>query len=103
MNATLVEPIEYEEVSPAGPRAGVAPLIKRDLAVLGHVPVCLEVILGRASTTVEELFALQEGGTLELDTTLDAPVALQLNGRTVARGHLVAVGDHFGLKITDIA
>jgi len=103
MNATLVEPIEYAEVAVAKPRGEVAPLIKRDLAVLGHVPVKLEVLLGHAATTVEDLFALQEGNTLELDTALDAAVALQLNGKTVARGHLVAVGDHFGLRITEIA
>jgi len=102
MNATLVEPIEYAEVA-AKPRADAAPIIKRDLAVLGHVPVKLEVVLGHASSSVEELFGLREGSTLTLNTELDAPVALQLNGKTIARGHLVAVGDHFGLKIVDIA
>ncbi|MGN6313892.1 MAG: FliM/FliN family flagellar motor switch protein [Rhodanobacteraceae bacterium] len=103
MNATLVEPLEYAEVAAVKPRGEVAPIIKRDMAVLGHVPVHLEVVLGQATTTVEELFRLQEGNTLELDALLDAPVSLQLNGKAVARGHLVAVGDHFGLKITEIA
>lgn len=102
MSATLVEPIEYAQVT-AKPRAEVAPIIKRDLAVLGHVPVKLEVVLGHAAITVEDLFALQEGSTLDLDTELDAPVSLQLNGRTIARGHLVAIDDHFGLRVVEIA
>ena len=102
MNATLVEPIEYAEVTSIA-REGIDPPIKRDLAVLGHVSVHLEVVLGRATTTVEQLFALKAGETLALDTELDAPVTLQLNGKTIARGHLVAVDDHFGLKIVDIA
>lgn|SRR5690348_7176420 len=102
MNATLVEPIEYAEVA-SKPRVEVAPIIKRDLAVLGHVAVKLEVVLGQVTTTVEDLFGLQEGSTLTLDAELDAPVALQLNGKTIARGHLVAVDDHFGLKIVEIA
>lgn len=102
MNATLVEPIEYAEVTSISSE-GIVPLIKRDLAVLGHVSVHLEVVLGHATTTVEQLFGLKAGETLALDTELDAPVTLQLNGKTIARGHLVAVDDHFGLKIVDIA
>lgn len=102
MNATLMEPIEYSNVTNLDDEAGDT-LVKRDLAVLGHVAVHLEVVLGKTTTTVEELFALKTGSSLKLDTELEAPVALQLNGKTIATGHLVALDDHFGIKIVEIA
>lgn len=102
MNATLAETIEHVSIAPQEDVTG-EPVVKRDLAMLGHVDVHLEVVLGCATLTVEELFALKAGTSLTLDTELDAPVALQLNGKTIARGHLVAVDDHFGIKILDIA
>lgn len=102
MNASLIEPVERVENDSLDGRGGEF-VVKRDLAMLGHVAVHLEVVLGRASMTVEELFALKPGNSLSLDTALDAPVALHLNGKMVARGHLVAVDDHFGIKIVDIA
>ena len=78
------------------------PVLKRDLALLGHVSVPLQVMLGSTELTVERLFALKAGETVALDVGLDDPVALRLDGKTIARGHLVAVGDHFGLRITEI-
>jgi flagellar motor switch protein FliN/FliY len=77
-------------------------VLKRDLALLGHVSVPLQVMLGSAELTVDKLFALKAGETLALDVGLDDPVALRLDGKTIASGHLVAVGDHFGLRITEI-
>ena len=102
MNASLLEPVAQIEADPPTNQNGEA-VIKRDLAMLGHVAVQLEVVLGQASTTIDELFALKPGNCLTLDTSLDAPVALHLNGKPIARGHLVAVEDHFGIKIMDIA
>ncbi len=71
--------------------------------MLEHVPVELEVMVGSAVTTVGEFFALRQGSLLELDTELESTVRLRLNGKTVALGHLVASGEHFGIKITEIA
>lgn len=100
--ATLVETIELSELPAAGKGEG-EPVVRRDVALLDHVSVKLEVVLGQASVTVKQLFALAQGDTLDLDTGLDAPVALELDGKTIGRGHLVAVGDRFGLRITEIA
>lgn len=100
MNDVVVEPIELEEV--AYEQVEQDPLIKRNLALLGHVNVRLEVALGAAQINVERLFTLSRGDTIELDADLDAPVTLQLDGKAIARGQLMAVGDCFGLKITEI-
>lgn len=78
------------------------PLIRRDMSLLGHVNVKLEVVLGSTQVRVDKLFGLSKGDSLELDTHLDGQVTLQLEGRSIARGKLVAVGDNFGLQITEI-
>lgn len=101
MSATLVEPIELAEFS-APARGNGNPVMPRDLAVLDHVSVKLQVVLGETVTTIKELFALTQGDTLPLDTELDAPVWLQVDGKTIGKGHLVAVGDRFGLRITEV-
>lgn len=100
MNDIVVEPIELEEASHAP--AGGEPLIKRNLALLGHVNVRLDVMLGSAQIDVERLFSLSSGDTIALDADLDAPVTLQLDGKPIARGQLMAIDDCFGLKITEI-
>lgn len=101
MNAILEKPVDFADVV-ALPDAEGGILAKRDLSVLGHVSVRLEVVVGHASASVEELFALKSGDMLALDAELDAPVALRLNGKTIARGHLIAMGDNFGFQVTEI-
>ncbi|GAB2576440.1 FliM/FliN family flagellar motor switch protein [Dyella jejuensis] len=100
MNDIVVAPIQLEETA-YEPSVG-DPLIKRNLSMLGHVNVRLNVMLGAAELNVEKLFGLAKGDTVALDTDLDAPVTLQLDGKAIARGQLIAAGDCFGLKITEI-
>ncbi|MGC1548553.1 MAG: FliM/FliN family flagellar motor switch protein [Rhodanobacter sp.] len=100
MNEVLVAPIELEEMV-YEPVDG-DPLIKRNMALLGHVNVRLDVVLGGAQISVEKLFSLSKGESIALDTDLDSPVTLQLDGKPIARGQLMAVGDCFGLKVTEI-
>jgi flagellar motor switch protein FliN len=100
MNEIVVAPIQLEEA--AYEPTGGDPLIRRNLAMLGHVNVRLNVVLGAAELNVEKLFGLAKGDTVTLDTDLDAPVTLQLDGKPIARGQLIAAGDCFGLKIIEI-
>jgi flagellar motor switch protein FliN/FliY len=71
--------------------------------VLDSVPVAVEVILGVARVTVKDLLALQPGQDFVLDTTLGDLVELRINGAVVAHGELVAVDDHFGIRIKTLA
>jgi len=100
MKEIVVAPIALEEIDHKPGMGG--PLIERNLSMLGHVKVRLNVLMGSAEISVEKLFALTRGDSIELDTDLDAPVALLLDGKPIARGHLMAAGDCFGLKISEI-
>jgi len=67
------------------------------------VEVSLDALLGSARMKVSELTGLGEGDVVTLDATLSTAVDLKLNGATIARGELVTVGDHFAVRLTEIA
>lgn len=100
MTDIVATPLDLGDTTPSPISAD--PLLKRDLSLLGHVNVPLQVVLGTTALTIDKLFDLKAGETVTLDVGLDEPVALRLDGKTIASGHLVAVGDHFGLRITEI-
>ncbi|MBY8825565.1 FliM/FliN family flagellar motor C-terminal domain-containing protein [Sphingomonas colocasiae] len=67
------------------------------------LPVRVEAILGAASVKVGELSSLKPGDTLPLENLLGDPVSLRLNGKTIAYGELVSMGDNFAVRIQAIA
>jgi flagellar motor switch protein FliN/FliY len=71
--------------------------------ILRGVRVSLEVRLGEAKMTVDEMMALKQGAVVTLDAGLSDYVELFLNGTLVARGEIVAVGDKFAVKIAELA
>lgn len=79
-----------------------SPIFSGDAALpfLGGLKVRLTAQLGATEISVADLKALQKGSTLSLDRLLDQPIDLLAEGHIVAQGTLVAVGDHFGLRIT---
>ena len=72
------------------------------LDLIEHVKVRVTVSLGDAEIPISRLFALGGGEVLALDREADAPVDVRVNDRLFARGVLVAVGDQFGVRITEI-
>ena len=72
------------------------------LDLIEHVKVRVTVSLGETEIPISRLFALAGGDVLPLDREADAPVDVRVNDRLIARGVLVAVGDQFGVRITEI-
>jgi len=70
--------------------------------LIENVGVELHAFLGGTRMTVAELTALAPGAVVALDVPLNAAVELRLNGVAVARGELVAVGEKFGVRLTEI-
>ncbi len=73
-----------------------------DPEVLGLVSVELDATLGRGTLTMHQLASLESGQLVTLDTPLNGTVDLSLNGKLIARGEIVAVGDHFGIRVSEI-
>lgn len=71
-------------------------------SLIDSVEVTLEAFLGKSRIKISELRALKPDATIGLDASLGASVELRLNGLCVARGELVAVGDKFGVRLTEV-
>ena len=97
----LSQVIELAELKPH-PLPG-APVVPAAMSAIQAVKVRLHVVAGEATLTVGELAALREDTVLKLDRAVDEPVDVVLDGQVVARGRLVAVGDEFGVQVTELA
>lgn len=75
----------------------------RKSSVISSIDLSLDVYLGSAKLSVAELKELEENSVLELESSLNQSVELKLNGVSIAQGELVAVGDKFGVRITNLA
>ncbi|GIU68048.1 FliM/FliN family flagellar motor switch protein [Candidatus Phycosocius spiralis] len=71
-------------------------------AVLETLNVRVEAFVGHAEMTVSEIINAKPGTIISLDTPLNEIVELRVKGQTVAKGELVAVGDCFGVRVTEI-
>ncbi|HEU4652728.1 MAG TPA: FliM/FliN family flagellar motor switch protein [Steroidobacteraceae bacterium] len=72
------------------------------LDLVSHVKVKLTVTLGGAEINLGQLFSLCADEVIALDRGVDAPVDVRLNDKVIARGTLVAVGDQFGVRVSEV-
>lgn len=83
--------------SPAVPPSAVPAA----LSALGDVKVKVSVVLGRTELTLANAESLDEKSLLTVDRNADDPVDVCVNGKVVAHGKLVVVGDTYGVQITE--
>jgi flagellar motor switch protein FliN/FliY len=69
---------------------------------LHQIRARLSVCVGSVELSVGELLAAKARQVMCLDRRLDEPVDLVVEGHVVARGVLVAVGDQFGVMISEL-
>lgn len=72
------------------------------LGAFGGIAVRLAVEVGAVRLPLRDVLALQPGAVHTLDRKVDQPVDVLINDRLIARGEIVAVGDRFGVKLTEI-
>ena len=95
-----LQPVDLTPLQPLASDAAVSPSVR--LAALAGVQAQVRVVAGHATTTVGEILNLKEGSVFKLDTELNAPFDVVVNDTVIARGELVAVGDHFGVCVTQV-
>jgi flagellar motor switch protein FliN/FliY len=66
------------------------------------IPVRVAVEIGRTRITLAELVKLAPGSLLTLDRDAHEPVDILVNGKIVARGEVVTVGEQYGVRVTDV-
>jgi len=71
-------------------------------ALFDNVGVQAQLVVGEVRMNVGQLMRMCEGDVLESDRLVHQPVDVIVNGHLVARGELVAAGNNFGVRITQI-
>jgi flagellar motor switch protein FliN/FliY len=90
------------EFSPLEDAGGAGAAHGGDLAPLHEVPVELAVEIGRTRMTIGDTLALGPGSIVTLDRLAGEPVDLLVNGRAIARGEVVVIGEEFGFRVTEV-
>lgn len=85
---------ELVEGTPGGTAVG--------LGQLHDVPVRLTVEVGRARLPLGELVRLGPGSLIGLDREAHEAADILVNGKVVARGEVVTIGEHYGVRITSL-
>jgi flagellar motor switch protein FliN/FliY len=68
--------------------------------VLLDVGVCLSLEVGRARITIRDLLQLGPGSVVALERPAGSPLDVFVNSRLVARGEVVMINDHYGVRFT---
>lgn len=71
-------------------------------AGLQEVKLKADVVLGRSNMTLQQLLDLKEGQLISLDKLAGEPIEIEIHGRLIAYGEIVAIDDHYGIHITQI-
>lgn len=75
----------------------------RGFDLLRDVDVRLTVELGSARMKLRDVVALGEESVVMLDRLTDELLDVMVNGKTIARGEIVAENGRFGLRIVELA
>lgn len=70
--------------------------------VLMRVPLRLSAELGRKRMTLAEILKLGKGSVVELDRPAGAEIDVLVEGTPIARGEIVAAGENFGVRVTEL-
>ncbi|WP_399696773.1 FliM/FliN family flagellar motor C-terminal domain-containing protein [Xenophilus sp.] len=87
--------------SGVSPHGDARPVL-RDWGALHQIKTRLQVSVGEASLSVGELVGAKAGQVIRLDSGIDQPVTLSIEGHVVARGQLVALDGHFAVRLTEL-
>lgn len=73
------------------------------LDLLMNVDLAVTLRFGSRRLLLREVLDLNAGSVIELDRQVQEPVDVLLDGRLVARGEVVVIDGHYGLRVTEIA
>lgn len=67
-----------------------------------EIPLNIVVEVGRFQMSVQKLMELQPGNILDLNVHPEEGVNLTVNGKRIAKGELLLVGDILGIRVLDV-
>ena len=69
---------------------------------LSSLPLELSAEFHKVLIPLKQVLELKSGGVLPLGSVLDSELILTAQGKPVAKGELIIVGNQFGMRITDL-
>ena len=76
--------------------------VARPINFLFDIPLELTVEVGRRTMTMGELVEVMPGTIVELDRPAGDQLDILANGKLVARGEAVVVGDRYGIRVMEV-
>ena len=80
-----------------------SPQAAGSLDLLMDVQLAMTMRFGARRMLLREVLDLSPGAVIELDRKVQEPVDLLLDGRLVARGEVVVIEGHYGLRVTNVS
>ena len=74
----------------------------RNLDLILDFPLVLSVRLGEVKKSIKEIRRIIPGMVLELEHPIHDPLEIFVGDKLIARGEVVVIQEHFGIKITGI-
>jgi len=91
------------EVAKPQPAARVPELVPNDaLEAVLDMELPLVVRFARTTMSLKTLAALGPGSIVDMERSPDEPVQMLVGDRVIARGEVVVVGGHYGVRVTDL-
>lgn len=92
---------KHPEESPVDATIHAEPVEEEGFSI-GAVQMPVVVELARLQMTIQKLMELQPGNLLELNVRPENGVDLVVNGKRIAKGELLLIGDVLGVRVIDI-
>ena len=96
-DAPAAQPVEFGQLTPQEGMGDQA-----NIHILLDVKLPISVELGRNRLPVKEILGFSPGSIVELNRVASEPVDLMVNGVLIARGEVVVIDDHFGVRLTSL-
>ena len=74
----------------------------KNLEVVLNIPVRLSLEVGHTKITIRNLLKLGKGSVVELAKVSGEPLDVLANGTLIAKGEVVVVDEHFGIRLLDV-
>lgn len=93
----------FPNLEPAGDEApGLKHADPGPIGMLASVEIDVAVHLGQTRLSIRDILSMAPGSVLELDRLAGEAVDVLANGRLVARGEVVVIGENFGVRISEL-
>lgn len=96
-----VSPVKFAPLLSELPTSAVTGVLG-NLELVKDVKMNVTVELGRTNLPLKEVLQLGENSLIKLERLAGESIDLLVNGRLIAKGEVVVIGNNFGIKVTEV-